>query len=91
MNAIPTRLEGVLVIEPKVFGDARGFFFESWSQRDLDRLIGRSATSVQDNHSASARGVLRGLHYQMRMTQGKLVRLIQLTIGVSSHVSRLSN
>ena len=76
MNAIPTKLEGVLVIEPKVFGDARGFFFESWSQRDFDRLAGRSVAFVQDNHSASARGVLRGLHYQVRMTQGKLVRVI---------------
>jgi dTDP-4-dehydrorhamnose 3,5-epimerase len=76
MNAIRTALDGVLVIEPKVFGDARGFFFESWNRRDFAALIGRDVDFVQDNHSASARGVLRGLHYQVQRAQGKLVRVI---------------
>jgi dTDP-4-dehydrorhamnose 3,5-epimerase len=76
MNATPTSLEDVLVIEPKVFGDARGFFFESWNRSHFDALVGREVVFVQDNHSASARGVLRGLHYQVRQAQGKLVRVI---------------
>ena len=76
MKATPTSLEGVLVIEPKVFGDARGFFFESWNRRDYAALVGRDVEFVQDNHSRSARGVLRGLHYQLRQPQGKLVRVI---------------
>ena len=76
MKAIPTSLEGVLVIEPKVFGDARGFFFESWNRRDFAAAVGRDVEFVQDNHSRSARGVLRGLHYQVRQPQGKLVRVI---------------
>jgi dTDP-4-dehydrorhamnose 3,5-epimerase len=69
-------LGGVLVLEPKVFGDARGFFFESWNQRDFNALVGREVPFVQDNHSASGRGVLRGLHYQLPKPQGKLVRVI---------------
>jgi dTDP-4-dehydrorhamnose 3,5-epimerase len=64
----------VLVIEPAVFGDARGFFFESWNRRAFSALIGRDVEFVQDNHSASARNVLRGLHYQVQQAQGKLVR-----------------
>jgi len=76
MKALATALEGVLVIEPKVFGDARGFFFESWNRRAFGDLVGRDVEFVQDNHSASARGVLRGLHYQLRQPQGKLVRVI---------------
>jgi dTDP-4-dehydrorhamnose 3,5-epimerase len=75
MKAIPTTIPDVLVIEPKVFGDARGFFFESWNERAFDRLAGREVRFVQDNHSASARGVLRGLHYQVKQAQGKLVRV----------------
>ena len=75
MKAIPTAIPEVLVIEPAVFGDARGFFFESWNQRAFDALVGREVRFVQDNHSMSARGVLRGLHYQVRHTQGKLVRV----------------
>ena len=66
----------MLVIEPKVFGDARGFFFESWNRRDFARLVGRDVEFVQDNHSASARNVLRGLHYQLQRPQGKLVRVV---------------
>jgi dTDP-4-dehydrorhamnose 3,5-epimerase len=75
MKAIPTTIPDVLVIEPAVFGDARGFFFESWNQRAFDALVGREVRFVQDNHSASARNVLRGLHYQVKQAQGKLVRV----------------
>jgi len=75
MKVIPTRLPEVLLIEPKVFGDSRGFFFESWNAREFERA-GIPATFVQDNHSRSAKGVLRGLHYQMRQPQGKLIRVI---------------
>jgi dTDP-4-dehydrorhamnose 3,5-epimerase len=74
----PTHLPDVLLIEPKVFGDERGFFFESFSQRIFDEAVGRFVTFVQDNHSKSQRGVLRGLHYQMLPhEQGKLVRVIE--------------
>lgn len=76
MKAIPTAIPDVLVIEPAVFGDARGFFFESWNRRAFADLVGRDIAFVQDNHSASARGVLRGLHYQVRQPQGKLVRVV---------------
>ena len=75
MHAIQTALPGLLIIEPRVFGDARGFFFESFNQRTFEQLAGRSANFVQDNHSRSARHVLRGLHYQIRQPQGKLVRV----------------
>lgn len=77
MNARRTAIPEVLVVEPKVFGDARGFFFESWSQRAFDAAVGRAVTFVQDNHSRSTRGVLRGLHYQLPHPQGKLVRVAQ--------------
>ncbi len=72
-----THIEGVLVLEPKVFGDARGFFFESFNQRDFNQATGLNETFVQDNHSKSAKGVLRGLHYQVQHAQGKLVRVTQ--------------
>lgn len=75
MKAIPTAIPDVLLIEPKVFGDERGFFYESWNERTLKEL-GIEATFVQDNHSKSARNVLRGLHYQIQRPQGKLVRVI---------------
>jgi len=65
----------VLLVEPAVFGDARGFFFESWNERGFSAAVGRDVRFVQDNHSASARNVLRGLHYQLRQPQGKLVRV----------------
>ncbi len=71
----PTPLEGVLVIEPQVFGDDRGWFFESFNESDFSQAIGESVTFVQDNHSAYKLGVLRGLHYQVEHTQGKLVRV----------------
>ncbi|MEY4701423.1 MAG: dTDP-4-dehydrorhamnose 3,5-epimerase [Pseudomonadota bacterium] len=66
----------VLTLEPTVFGDDRGFFFESFNQRRFEEAIGRSVSFVQDNHSRSSRGVLRGLHYQVEQTQGKLLRVI---------------
>ena len=72
-----TPIEGVLVLEPKVFGDARGFFFESFNARDFERATGVQRTFVQDNHSKSSQGVLRGLHYQVQHAQGKLVRVTQ--------------
>jgi dTDP-4-dehydrorhamnose 3,5-epimerase len=70
----PTAIPDVLVVEPKVFGDARGFFYESFNRRALEARLGRPLDFVQDNHSLSARGVLRGLHYQQPFPQGKLVR-----------------
>jgi dTDP-4-dehydrorhamnose 3,5-epimerase len=71
-----TRLPEVRIIEPRVFGDARGFFLESWNQRVFDEAIGQSVHFVQDNHSRSSRGVLRGMHYQLANPQGKLVRVV---------------
>ena len=75
MKVVPTRIPDVLIFEPKVFGDARGFFFESFNQRVFDDAVGATHAFVQDNHSRSARGVLRGLHYQLQQAQGKLVRV----------------
>jgi dTDP-4-dehydrorhamnose 3,5-epimerase len=75
MKKISTKLEGVFVLEPKVFGDARGFFMESYNERDLAEL-GIQQKFVQDNHSYSTRNVVRGLHYQIRHAQGKLIRVI---------------
>jgi dTDP-4-dehydrorhamnose 3,5-epimerase len=76
MNVIPTEIPDVLIIEPKVFGDERGFFFESFNQRVWEEKTGVKACFVQDNHSRSGKNVLRGLHYQIRQPQGKLVRVI---------------
>ena len=73
----PTAIADVLVLEPKVFGDARGFFLESYNQRDFEQATGLQVNFVQDNHSRSSRGVLRGLHYQIQHAQGKLVRVTQ--------------
>jgi dTDP-4-dehydrorhamnose 3,5-epimerase len=72
-----TDLQDVLILEPKVFGDERGFFFESFNQRDFQQATGLDANFVQDNHSKSAKDVLRGLHYQIQHPQGKLVRVLQ--------------
>lgn len=72
-----TEIPDVLILEPKVFGDDRGFFFESFNQRDFVQATGFDGNFVQDNHSKSARGVLRGLHYQIQRPQGKLVRVVQ--------------
>jgi dTDP-4-dehydrorhamnose 3,5-epimerase len=74
MQIIPTSLAGVLQIEPKVFGDERGYFYESFNARQFAELTGEDPEFVQDNHSRSMRGVLRGLHYQIQHPQGKLVR-----------------
>jgi dTDP-4-dehydrorhamnose 3,5-epimerase len=73
----PTAIPDVLVLEPKVFGDARGFFYESFNARDFAEATGVDVQFVQDNHSKSAKGVLRGLHYQIQHPQGKLVRVVQ--------------
>lgn len=75
MNVITTDLPGVVIIEPKVFGDDRGFFYESFNAKVFEEKTGISTTFVQDNHSKSQKGVLRGLHYQLENTQGKLVRV----------------
>ncbi len=77
MKTIPTAIADVLIIEPRVFGDSRGFFFESFNQRAFDQATGLNAHFVQDNHSRSAKGVLRGLHYQIEQPQGKLVRVVR--------------
>lgn len=77
MKVTPTAIPDVLIIEPKVFGDARGFFFESFNEKAFDEAVGRHVNFVQDNHSRSAKGVLRGLHYQIQQAQGKLVRVVQ--------------
>lgn len=77
MNIIDTQIPDVKIIEPKVFGDERGFFFESFNQKIFEEAVGRPVTFVQDNHSKSSRGVLRGLHYQLPPhAQGKLVRCV---------------
>lgn len=75
MQIISTAIPDVLLIQPKVFGDARGFFMESWSAEKFNAAVGHAVTFVQDNHSRSSQGVLRGLHYQLEQTQGKLVRV----------------
>ena len=78
MKVTPTRIPDVLIIEPKVFGDDRGFFFESFNQKTFNEAVGQEIAFVQDNHSKSAKNVLRGLHYQLPpKAQGKLVRVIQ--------------
>jgi dTDP-4-dehydrorhamnose 3,5-epimerase len=73
----PTHIPDVLVLEPKVFGDSRGFFFESFNQQDFNQATGLDVHFVQDNHSRSTQGVLRGLHYQLYQPQGKLVRVVR--------------
>ena len=80
MKVERTSLAGVLILQPEVFGDARGFFLESWNQRAFARATGVDVNFVQDNHSHSDKGVLRGLHYQVRQPQGKLVRVVRGTI-----------
>jgi dTDP-4-dehydrorhamnose 3,5-epimerase len=73
----PTAIPDLLMLEPQVFGDARGFFFESFNQQDFNQVTGLNVQFVQDNHSRSAQGVLRGLHYQLQQPQGKLVRVVR--------------
>lgn len=77
MKATPLAIADVVLFEPKVFGDERGFFFESFNHRTFEAVIGRPVAFVQDNHSRSVKGVLRGLHYQIQQTQGKLVRVAE--------------
>lgn len=78
MNITPTAIPEVLIIEPKVFGDARGFFYESFNQRSFNAAVGKDIQFVQDNHSLSGKGVLRGLHFQIHpKEQGKLVRAVR--------------
>ena len=78
MQVVRTSIQDVLILEPKVFGDERGFFFESFNQQTFQNLTGVKANFVQDNHSKSSANVLRGLHYQIEQAQGKLVRV---TVG----------
>ncbi|PRC93552.1 dTDP-4-dehydrorhamnose 3,5-epimerase [Solimicrobium silvestre] len=80
MKAITTSIPDLLILEPRVFGDDRGFFFESFNQRKFNELVGREVDFVQDNHSCSVKNVLRGLHYQIQQPQGKLVRVVQGTV-----------
>jgi dTDP-4-dehydrorhamnose 3,5-epimerase len=75
MKVVPTAIPDVMIFEPRVFGDERGFFLESWNAREFDNAVGVKVQFVQDNHSRSRRGVLRGLHYQVKQPQGKLVRI----------------
>jgi dTDP-4-dehydrorhamnose 3,5-epimerase len=77
VKVIPTTIPDVLIIEPRVFGDSRGFFFESFNQKNFNQGTGLGVNFVQDNHSRSTKGVLRGLHYQIRQPQGKLVRVVR--------------
>ena len=77
MKVVPTAIPDVLIFEPRVFGDERGFFLESWNAREFDNAVGAKVQFVQDNHSRSRRGILRGLHYQIKQPQGKLVRVVR--------------
>ena len=77
MKVIPTAIPDVLIIEPKVFGDDRGFFIESYNEREFNEKIGKPYKFVQDNHSKSKKGVLRGLHFQKKHPQGKLVKVVK--------------
>lgn len=76
-SVLKTELPEVLILEPEVFGDSRGYFYESYSAHDFEKVTGLDRTFVQDNHSRSKRGVLRGLHYQIKCAQGKLVRVTE--------------
>jgi dTDP-4-dehydrorhamnose 3,5-epimerase len=90
MNIIKTDIPEVLIFEPRVFGDARGFFFESFSSKVFNEAVGRQVEFVQDNHSQSQKGVLRGLHYQLDPhAQGKLVRCVEGGGGYPSFIANL--
>lgn len=92
MNVFPTAIQDVLVVEPKVYRDDRGLFFESFNQQGFCQAIGRNVAFVQDNHSYSVQHVLRGLHYQIRQPQGKLVRVIAGSIfDVAVDIRRASS
>jgi dTDP-4-dehydrorhamnose 3,5-epimerase len=87
-----TSIDDVLILEPKVFGDGRGFFFESFNARDFNEATGLSVCFVQDNHSRSSKGVLRGLHYQLQQPQGKLVRVVRGAVfDVAVDIRKSSN
>ncbi|MDX8379211.1 MAG: dTDP-4-dehydrorhamnose 3,5-epimerase [Gallionella sp.] len=91
MKAIKTTIPDLLLIEPKVFGDDRGFFYESFNRAKFAALIGREVDFVQDNHSRSVKGVLRGLHYQIQQPQAKLVRVVQgVVLDVAVDIRRRS-
>ena len=92
MKATPTAIPDVLLLEPRVFGDERGFFFESFNQKAFDKAIGQRVTFVQDNHSRSSKGVLRGLHFQREPhAQGKLVRVVNgVVFDVAADIRRAS-
>lgn len=77
MNIIRTKINDVLIIEPEIFGDERGFFFESFNAREFNEAVGQEIVFVQDNHSRSKKNVLRGLHYQIQQAQAKLVRVVE--------------
>lgn len=92
MNVFATSIPDVMIFEPKVFGDERGFFYESFNAKYFENATGRKANFVQDNHSKSLKNVLRGLHYQTEQTQGKLVRVIQGEVfDVAVDLRRASN
>jgi len=92
MKATPLAIPDVVLIEPKLFGDERGFFFESFNQARFEEAIGKPVQFVQDNHSRSVKNVLRGLHYQIRQPQGKLVRVVQGTVlDVAVDIRKSSN
>ena len=92
MNVFATSIPDVMIFEPKVFGDERGFFYESFNAKDFENVTGRKVNFVQDNHSKSVKNVLRGLHYQTEQTQGKLVRVIQGEVfDVAVDLRRASN
>lgn len=91
MQVIDTRIPDVKILQPKVFGDERGFFLESFNQARFEQALGIEKTFVQDNHSRSAQGVLRGLHYQIHQPQGKLVRVVHgLVFDVAVDIRRSS-
>ena len=87
MQATRLNISEVVLIEPRVFGDARGFFYESFNQRAFDEATGTQHTFVQDNHSRSSKGVLRGLHYQIEQAQGKLVRVVRGAVSIRARCS----
>jgi dTDP-4-dehydrorhamnose 3,5-epimerase len=77
IEVIPTEIPEVLIIQPQIFADERGYFFEAFNERDFSSALGQSISFVQDNHSCSKQGVVRGLHYQLKQVQGKLVRVVE--------------
>jgi dTDP-4-dehydrorhamnose 3,5-epimerase len=87
MKTTPLAIPGVILLEPKIFGDDRGFFFESFNQATFEAAIGRHVTFVQDNHSCSVKNVLRGLHYQIQQAQGKLLRVVQAKCSMWRSIS----